>query len=152
VRLGLVARADEGGLGTQTWEYARHLAPDAILIVHNRPERGRYKASRYRGLAPLVLEADHPPDRLAPGRYREFLEAVDVVLSAETFYTESFVANARARDVACVLHANPELYDSGPRPPFRVWAPTGWEVDRLPAGTPVLPVPVDRERCSTRPA
>ena len=35
VRQGLIARADNSGLGTLSWEFARHLKPDKVLLVSN---------------------------------------------------------------------------------------------------------------------
>ena len=35
MKLGLIARADNGGLGTLSWEFARHLKPHKVLLVEN---------------------------------------------------------------------------------------------------------------------
>jgi len=144
VRLGIIGRADEGGLGVQTQEYARWLQPDRILVMHVDPPRGEYLYERFHGLAPIVEEVHYPLVPADRGPWRRFLEDVDVVFSAETAYgNEHEIVDRFGKKL--ILHANPELYQLGDDFP-RVWAPTAWELHRLPPGTPVVPVPVARDR------
>ena len=35
MRIGIIARYDNSGLGTMCWEYARHLKPAKVLLVAN---------------------------------------------------------------------------------------------------------------------
>lgn len=154
-RLGIICRADEGGLGTQTWEYARHLNPDAVLLVLMDEPRGQQLPERYQAVIDgggryfsITFPRARSTDEL---EWDNFLSSVDVVLTAETFYREDFPRRAKRAKVRLVMHANPELWDGGHKPTFDVWAPTDWMVRKLPNGTTVMPMPVDRQRCAYRP-
>lgn len=91
MKLGMIVRADNSGLGTMSWEYSRHLRPDKVLIVSN----GVYQ--------------------MFPERYSEFpsrrgidnadwlLDGIDTLLAIETFYDWSLVAKAKERGIKTVL-------------------------------------------------
>jgi len=154
-RLGIIARCDEGGLGAQTWEYARHLSPDVVLLLAVEPNRGEFRPERFQGLAPQLLAAAYPS---RPGSsdsaWRMLAESCDVILTAETAYHAELPQLCAEAGTRLLIHANPELweYPRGPGSlPITAWAPTSWMVDRLPEATPVVPMPVDRERCAWRP-
>ncbi len=148
MRLGLIARADNGGLGNLTWEFARHLEPERVLGI-DLGERGRGPAdwSRYPGaLVSQGMDSDLPEELV-----RRFCQGLDVVYSAETLYRADVADIARSVGCRTVLHAMPELWRADLAPPDAVWAPTSWHLERLPAGTPVVPVPVARDRLPFRP-
>lgn len=146
--LGLIVRADEGGLGTQTWEYARHLAADRLLVVQVEPHRGEFLPERYDTLG-AVTHVRFPPESLAP--WADFVSECDTILTAETTYLPDLGTMCKRAGTRLVVHANPELWEWGHYPPFEVWAPTSWQARTFPADTPVIPMPVDRERCAPRP-
>lgn len=152
MRLGIIARYDEGGLGTQTWEYARHLQPAALLMLDVPPGRGEPDESRYEGLAEQFFWSTFPLGPDDGGIWRRFALACDVVLTAETYYWDEFPYVCADSGTKLVVHANPELWPfhaSQTRPPFTTWVPTDWMTKKL--GHPeVVPVPVDRERCEWR--
>src|SRR5262249_55476915 len=90
-----------------------------------------------------------------PEFFLDWLDGLDVVYSAETFYDWRLVEWARDRGVATVLHVMPELLGaiSPAQMPPRLWRPTGWRMSELPAGTEVVPVPVAADRfCDFRPS
>lgn len=152
-RLGIIARADEGGLGSQTWEYARHLQPEALMLVSVPDPRGEELARRFTALRPrpLVFRSQFPVDEADDlGVWRMFAEACDVILTAETCYVQQFPAICVAAGTRLVIHANPELWEWSGRPGVTPWAPTDWLLNTLPEGTPVVPMPVDRQRCAPR--
>lgn len=140
MRLGLVARAENRGLGIMSWEFARHLDPK-VLIVDIGDRAGfpaffdRYPdatRARYRsGLNERVV--------------RHWLAGVDVVYHAETFYDPAFPRWAHDAGVASILHVMPEFF-RGAEPFVRYWAPTTWRLDHLPPATEVVPVPVALDR------
>jgi hypothetical protein len=145
VIVGLVARADNRGLGHVTWEFSRHLAP-SVLVVDVAGEGFPTHLGRYPG-ATVVRWRPDGFDR--PDTVREWVSGCDVVYSAETFYDWRIVDWCRAGGVATVLHVMPELFDAATvatYPPTVLWAPTGWRLDRLPADTLVVPVPVALDR------
>lgn len=150
MNLGLIARADEGGLGTQTLEFARHMDVDSIMVVHVVPERGHYDLHRYEELAAWIGVVEYPGGGNRK-LWAEFTRRVDVVYAAETAYSTTFAtAMLRARK-RLIVHANPEFHRPT-RGMHELWAPSTWRLDHLPPGTPHVPYPVDRQRCQGRQA
>lgn len=148
MRLGVIARAEDRGLGIQTWEVVRHLNPDRVLIV----DPGRLA----RGFAPHF---DRYPDarvvawdghRFADWpQARAWLDGLDVVYTAETFYDWRLVEWANDAGVATVVHVNPEFFkhdDPNLPTPTAWWAPTSWRLDHLPKDTTVVPMPCPTDR------
>ena len=150
MKLGMIVRAENRGLGLQTWEAYRHLQPDRTLVVdlsHHQPYQAHF--DRYPDAWQIVRD-----DRLTPEMWREFVAGLDVVFTAETPYDYRLYDIARRAGVATVCQVNPEFFRHErepdlPRPTLLV-APTTWRLDRMP-GVEHLPFPVDRERCVYRP-
>jgi len=136
--VGLIARADNRGLGQQTWAFHRHMRPAKTLVV-NCPSQ-----------QPLPLRLDRYPDATVVGiptrdEIRVFLHGLDVVYTAETAYTPHFWTEAHAAGVRTILHANYEFLNFKDKP--TVWAaPSTWHLPRFPTGTVLLPVPIETER------
>jgi hypothetical protein len=146
-KLGLIARADDGGLGNMTWEFFRAMRPDRTMVVDlGALGRGPVHLERYPG-ATIVrgMNDDIPPEVVA-----KFCSGLDVVYTAETFYRDDFCAIARSVGCKTILHAMPELYRRDQAPADEVWVPTSWELHRMPQGTVVVPVPVARDRSERR--
>jgi len=138
MRLGLIARADNRGLGQQTWAVQRNLQPAKTMVV-DCPS-----------MQPLQLHLDRfPGAQLVRGLpteydYAQFCESLDVVYTAETGYGDLWSVSQRM-GVKTVLHANYEFLD--PRDQPTVWAaPSLWNFDRFPAGATHLPVPIETDR------
>ncbi len=142
-RVGLIARADNRGLGHLTWEFHRALAPAATLVV----DLG--------DLSPFPNHLDRYPGATVAGwggvefdderLVRSWLEGLDVVYTAETPYDWRLFDWCRDAGVASVLHAMPELFPASrvaDHPPTQVWAPTSYRADQLEVGPPVVQVPV----------
>jgi glycosyltransferase involved in cell wall biosynthesis len=145
VQVGLIARADDRGLGHMTWEFHRHLQPARTLVV-------REPGAEARGFAPHL---DRYPDAtvvrfdgglLPEAEVRAWLQGLDVLYSAETFYDWHLVDWAEQAGVATVLHVMPEFFHHHVPPTTAVWAPTPWRLQHLPAYTRVVPVPVATDR------
>lgn len=150
MRVGLVGRADNRGLGVQSWEFYRALQPHAVLCVDEpgsrrlgfTPDFGRYPGCR---ISPL----DTDDWTLPLDDIRWLVEQVDVIYAAETLYDWRIVAEARERCVATVVHLNPEFYKhpgSGLPHPTVWWNPTTWRMDDMPRGCRHVPVPVAVDR------
>lgn len=136
---GLIARADNRGLGQQTWAVHRNLKPAKTLVV-DCPS-----------MQPLKTRFDRFPDATVihgiPDRnqIREFLDGLTAVYTAETGYTPHLWSEAEQLGVTTVLHANYEFLDRNDRP--TVWAaPSVWHIDDFPPGTVHLPVPIETDR------
>lgn len=158
MRLGLIARADNSGLGVQTWEFYRHMNPDKTLVVdpsehavdlaNKHAYLDRFPgATVFKGLTPTpdVIEA--------------FLDDIDVVYTAETFYAgHDFLMRANNRGTKTVLHFNYEFLDhlilpNAPRPSLFA-APSLWhyfDKDMKEKISPLrfLPVPIALDRFKT---
>lgn len=147
--LGLIARADDRGLGIMTWELARHLRPDRVLVV-------REPGAEAKGFAPHL---DRYPDatvvtfaggQLPEPVVREWLQGLGAVYSAETFYDWHAVTWAADAGVAQVLHVMPEFHhDHLPAGPQR-WVPTPWRAEHV-HGARLVPVPVATDRFTPGP-
>lgn len=153
MKVGLIARADERGLGRQTHELYRHLHPDRTLAVDMGDlARGfRQQFARY----PDATIAPFDGHRFDEQQVKAWLDGLDVVYTAETGYDARI--HDWAREVGCrtVVHVNPEFNkwasDPGLPRPDAFWAPTPWRLKHLPKGTRVVPVPVADDLLADRP-
>lgn len=145
MKLGLIARADDRGLGIMCWELARHMHTDRVLVVREPVAEGRGfppHLDRYPGAQTVTYDAG-----LDETTVRDWLAGLDVVYSAETFYDPRLIGWARDAGVRTVLHVMPEfLAKVGHPEPDALWAPTNWRLEHLPEGTRVVPVPVATDR------
>ena len=146
MKLGIIARSEDRGLGLQTWEACRHLNPERVLLVEPQPTRWPLHRERYELFDTTRVRWDGRS--LHEGKVRQWLDGLDVVYSAESPYDEQLPK--WAADVGCgfVIHANPEqLAERTARNRWVTWwAPTRWRLTHLPFGTRVVPMPVAVER------
>lgn len=145
MKIGLIARADERGLGRQTHEFWRHLPCEAALVVDMGEFAGGFEQHHDR--YPDDFRVTYRDGGLHPIETVEaFCDAVDVIYTAETTYQPDFCDIARAHGAKTVVHVNPEFFrwhtDRTMAPPDRWWAPTPWRLGFLPKDTRVVPVPV----------
>lgn len=148
LKCGLIARAEDRGLGVLTWEFARGMNPDRVLVVDMGALGGGYVAhlDRYPGATVAPFDGH----RLDEAQVRAWLDGLDVVYSAETFYDWRVIDWAREAGVATVCHAMPEFYRHDRQPelphPTAWWNPTTWRMEHMPPGTRHVPVPVALDR------
>lgn len=140
-RLGVIARADNGGLGNLLWEFCRHLEPDRVLIM----DLGEYGRSdghldRFDGLDTRVVHGLG----ILPDDRAWLLDGCDVLYSAETWYEDAIAHEARDRGVRTILHVMPELYLAS-RISDETWVPTTYRQPLVPRSV-VVPVPVALDR------
>lgn len=105
MKLGIIVRSDNTGLGIQTRAYYKHLKPDRVLLVD---------ISEYNGNEQHYRWYDNPQiskGMVTDDTARSFLQGLDVVLTAETTYNTSFYKIARQMGVKTVCVENPEFYD-----------------------------------------
>lgn len=162
MKVGLVARAEDRGLGILCWEFARHVQPDRTLVVrHPATEAIGFapRLDRYPGATVVTLEQTSDPrvrgvaGALDPAVVRPWLDGLDVLYTAEVPYDWRLFDWCREAGVASVLHVMPESWRDDPALPRPdvVWAPTEWLADRLPADTILVPVPVAADRFDAYP-
>lgn len=140
MKLGLIVRANNRGLGIQSWEFYRHLKPYKTLVV--------------------VLSCDDENTisrfsegnvTIARGQVRDndftFFQDCDVVLSFETFYNTRAVENAKQFNPCprFILQPNYEQQNNAEIADGLI-VPTVWNFQNWNYGKVYLPVPVDRER------
>jgi hypothetical protein len=108
--------------------------------------------SQYSGEQIVTFDGHTLPE---PG-VKAWLRGLDVLYSAETFYDWRIVKWAHDAGVATVCMSMAEFWKHPHQPelpmPTQVWAPTSWRLDLLPAGTPVVPVPVEQDVFPLEPA
>jgi hypothetical protein len=126
MRLGIIARSDNTGLGNQTKELVDMLRPDKVMLINsisfnkNKQYPDRYK--EYNCYYVRGFPKTHD--------INDFLKDLDVVLTCETFYNNSFVSLARRKGVKTFLQYNYEFLDYLQRPdqelPDTLIAPSLW--------------------------
>ncbi|WP_280365923.1 glycosyltransferase [Nocardia wallacei] len=151
MRLGLIARAENTGLGIQTWEFHRHMQPAKTLVV--QPDRGRVQFPERFPRATFIQGFPHRR------HLEEFVDGLDVVFTAETPYNYDLFTVAHAAGVATVLQYNFEFLDylqrrDLPRPDVLA-APSVWhyndaDADGLFPRKVFLPVPIALDRFPPR--
>lgn len=109
--LGLVARADDTGLGNQSWEFHRHLRPEKTLIVDLT---GMSASGKNLSIHPGRFDSGEvtvcpgiPDDTVLDS----WLEGLSAVFTMETPYNYRLYTLARQRGIQTVLQANWELLD-----------------------------------------
>lgn len=119
------ARADNTGLGTQTWEFYKHMKPEktvGLMFDYNGQitDLNRYGSEAI--FTPVIDEE----------LMRNFLKGLDIVYVAETPYNYEFFAIAREMGVKTVLNFNYEFFeyfeDSTLPEPDVFLAPSKWHI------------------------
>lgn len=109
MKIGIVVRADDTGLGNQTRELVKMLEPERVLLIdssrfHNRnPQNYEWYKDQN------VIKSYGMPDNRALMR---FLPGLDVAISCETFYSKNFVTFARKKKVKTILQYNFEFLEN----------------------------------------
>jgi hypothetical protein len=146
VKVGLFgARCDERGLGRLSSEFFNHMAPERTLVVDMAAHSRGFAQhlDRYPGATIVRFNGG----RFDAGVMERFFAGLDVAIMYETAYDHRAYDIARSAGCATVLMAMPEFHRHLTErlpPPDAVWLPTGWLLERFPADTPVIPVPVER--------
>jgi hypothetical protein len=136
--IGLIARADNRGLGQQTWAFHRNMEPARTMVVDCPSAQ------------PLELHMERFPGayivRGLPTRddFHRFLDGLTGLYTAETGYGDLWSAADHA-GVRTVLHANYEFWDTTDRPTVLA-VPSLWNINHFPGNTVHLPVPIEADR------
>lgn len=157
-RLGLIARADNTGLGTQSAEFHRHMRPAKTLIVDLA---GQSASGKDLTIYPERFE--HGEVTVHPGiptkkALSAFLDGLDAVFTMETPYDYELYSLARKKGIRTILQGNWELLDylqDGPHQkylPDVLGMPSTWNLtkahhilsERMDVVHLPVPVPTDR--------
>jgi len=150
MRLGIIARSDNTGLGNQTRELVNMLNPDKILLINSRFfNQNKQHPEWYEGYNCQTTIKGFPNTN----EVLEFLKDIDVVISCELFYNPRFVDLAKSHGIKTILQYNYEFLDYLANPrltlPDVLVAPSLWNfedvVDKFGDKTSVvhLPPPTD---------
>ena len=150
MRLGIIARSDNTGLGNQTRELVNMLNPDKIMLINSRFfNQNKQHPEWYEGYNCQTTIKGFP----TTNEIVEFLKDIDVVISCELFYNPKFVDLAKKRGIKTILQYNYEFLDYLANPnqtlPDVLVAPSLWNfedvVDKFGDKTSVvhLPPPTD---------
>jgi glycosyltransferase involved in cell wall biosynthesis len=150
MRLGLIARCDGSGLGTQTLEAHRHLKPAKTLLInvghlHNTTTHCNKRSYPERYPDATVFNGWEPDAHLLT----QWLRGLDAVFGAETFYSDQFIPLAKRMGVRTVLQPNYEFLRPYP-PPDMLAVPSLWHWDEIPEPKIHLPVPIALDRFGDR--
>jgi len=132
MRLGIIARSDNTGLGNQTRNLVNMLKPDKILLIDSRPFNENQQHPEW------YSEYDCITTRSGFARREEivqFLDGIDVVLTCESFYSEMFLSLSEKRKVKTILQYNYEFLDlvinPDQRMPNLLLSPSMWQIDHV---------------------
>lgn len=131
MKLGIIARSDNTGLGNQTRELVNMLNPDRIMLINSQPfNRNKQHPEWYKGYDIIYTRGFPRLDEI-----RSFIKGLDVVLSCETFYSKDFIDIARKNKVKTVLQYNYEFLDHLQHPnlslPDVLLAPSLWNFNTV---------------------
>lgn len=158
MKIGLIGRADDRGIGIQSWEFHRHMPVHSTLVVLMNDRAFPENPDRF-GRNVLHVDSNLSTRRDQRGldehKVRRWLDGLDVVFAVETVYDWRFIDWAHDAGVKVVVQGNPEFYCHHqygfPQPDRWVW-PTEWMLDELGELLPadqldVVPVPTVQREC-----
>jgi hypothetical protein len=127
-KLGLLARADNTGLGYQTYDYYKFLKPHKTCVIDLSPINGNPQNDWYPN---AQIYRDIPNHQ----QVIEILNDIDVLLTAETPYNLDLYRLARERGVKTICVENPEFYDHEMYPQYEmpdlIILPSVWQIDYI---------------------
>lgn len=131
MKLGLIARADNSGLGAQTWEFFRHMDVVKTMVVDISEFNGNKQyPDRYKDKGKIYHVKGFPKSDII----NDFLEGLDVVFIAESAYSSYVYTRAKELGVKIAVQYNYEFFDwfrpDMPRPDMLI-APSMWHYDEV---------------------
>lgn len=158
MKVGLIAQNHRTGIGNQTWDFARFMKPDKVLVtdltkLHAQNSRNAKKVEATDWFSDYDrMTVDGIPNEEA---CRWLLEGIDVLFVVETPLNWSVFKMARQMGVKTVLQYNFEFLEYFIRPvpkPDLFLAPSLWNIERVKNFGQVqyLPVPIATDRLKRR--
>jgi hypothetical protein len=107
MRIGIIARSDNTGLGYQTKELTDMLNPSKVMLIDFSAHNNNIQHPEWYDGYNVTNILGYPTSR----EIEKFLNDLDVVLSCETFYNnEEFIEIAKVKNVKTFLQYNYELF------------------------------------------
>lgn len=131
MRLGIIARSDNTGLGNQTRELVNMLKPEKVMLINSYPfNKNKQHPEWYKD-----FNCQHIRGFPNSSDIQSFLRNIDIVLSCETFYNSNFVSIAKRKNVKTFLQYNYEFLDYLQKTemelPDTLLAPSLWGLDTV---------------------
>ena len=131
MRLGIIARCDNTGLGNQTRELAKMLNPSKVMVIdfsnHNPIPQD---PSIYNSYNTFHVDGIPTDEQL-----KDFFQDLDAVISCETFYNNNLPHIARRMNVKTYLQYNYELFgylaDKNIALPDVLLSPSSWYFEKV---------------------
>jgi hypothetical protein len=131
MKLGIIVRADNTGLGNQTYELTQMLNPYKIMIIDFTSYNGNQQHFEWYAERDYTICKGFPTDE----EMNIFLEEIDVLLSCETFYNDNTPTLARKKEVKTYLQYNYELFGNlkGNKKPVADFliSPSPWMIEKV---------------------
>jgi hypothetical protein len=131
MKLGIIARSDNTGLGNQTKELVDMLKPTKILLIDSTPFNKNMQHPEWYSDYSCIRSTGFP----TPQQIKLFLNEVDIVISCETFYDQNFIKYAQKYGVKTILQYNYELFANLAAPnlplPDILLSPSVWHIDHV---------------------
>ena len=126
MRLGIIARSDNTGLGNQTKELVDMLNPTKVMLINSQPfNKNKQHPEWYNS-----YDCHHIRGFPKSQDMKSFLKNIDVILTCETFYGKDFIPMAKKLGVKTFLQYNYEFLDHLQNPtldlPDTLLAPSLW--------------------------
>lgn len=160
VKLGLIARGEDRGLGVASREFARHVPVERTLLIRPQGAHDVGLQQHVEWFAEDAIRVDHWAGPIDSDVMKRFLDGLDCVYSLETFYDWRMCDLARELGVRTVCHVMPEYFKHAPNVHNRFaddlpaadvwWNPTSWRAEHLPPEVEVVPVPIALDRFAGR--
>jgi hypothetical protein len=132
MKIGIIARCDDTGLGNQTRALVNMLNPDKIMLINSRFfNQNKQHPEWYEGYNYKTTTKGFP----TTSEIADFIKGIDVVISCETFYSPRFIDIARSRGVKTILQYNYEFFGNLVHTewslPDVLVAPSLWNMDKI---------------------
>jgi hypothetical protein len=132
MRLGIIVRSDNTGLGNQTKELVDMLDPDKIMLINSNSFNGNKQHPEWYNQRQGMMEVSGFPN---DAEVRKFLRNLDVVMSCETFYHDRFIHIANELGVKTILQYNYEFLAVLQNPklglPDVLLSPSSWNFNKV---------------------
>lgn len=153
---GMICRADNSGLGNQTWEMFRHLKPAKVLIMdislHNGHTNHFERYDNDWGCEITIHKSKPCQELLTDEAIDLWIENLDLVVTTEIPYNYNLFSKCRGKGIKSILIPNFEFLDYTNRPtlpkPDLFLVPSMWHFEDMKAlhpNTKYVPVPVNRD-------
>lgn len=131
MRLGIIARSDNTGLGNQTRELVNMLNPNKIMLINSEPfNKNQQHPEWYKDYNCQYIRGFPNKEEI-----EFFLRDLDAVFSCETFYSDIFVVLAKRKKVKTFLQYNYEFLDYLRNPnlvlPDYLISPSFWGLEEV---------------------